>query len=374
MNIIFFIGSLANSGGMERMLTFQANYFADKFGHNVTILTYEQGDHQDFFQVSNKVKRVKLSFEKPNHSSSIITLYLQRNYKEKLQIEIEKILFQSNFDISLSFGIEGSFLYKIKDNSKKIVEFHFSKDFYKQDSGNFLQKIWRGYRFKQSIQRTKEYDKMVILTETDQLFWEKYLSNVVVINNPNVMQADINAPLESKVAISLGRLTKQKGYDRLIEIWEKVVQKFPDWKLHIYGDGKEKNALLQLIDEKNLSKFIQIYPTVSDVSEIYQSASFYLMTSRFEGFPLVLIEAMSCGLPAIAYSIIGPNELVQNNVNGFLIEDGDTDAFVNHIEILCSDFEKRKELGENAKKLVEKFSPLQIMNQWNDLFNQVVKK
>lgn len=218
------------------------------------------------------------------------------------------------------------------------------------------------------------YDRMVVLTETDKDFWQQYLSNVVAINNPNVMQSEANSSLENKVAVSLGRLTRQKGFDRLIDIWEKVAEKYPDWELHIYGEGAEKKKLMELISDKNLQEFVQINPPVKDVAKVYQSASLYLMASRFEGFGLVLIEAMSFGLPVIAYNVIGPNELVQNNVNGFLIEDGNSDEFAYQIGLLCSDYEKRKELGENAKEFVEKFSPQQIMKQWSDLFNDVLRR
>lgn len=374
MKILFLIGSLSNSGGMERMLTFQANYFADHFEYDVTVLTYDQKKSQDFFNLSDKVNRIRLSIEKKSHSNRFLTLYLLNKYLESLKSEIEKTLLQSHFDICLSFGIEGKFLYQIKDKSKKIIEFHFSKDFYKQDSGSFLQKVWRRYRFKQSIGKTKMYDRMVVLTETDKDFWQQYLSNVVAINNPNVMQSEANSSLENKVAVSLGRLTRQKGFDRLIDIWEKVAEKYPDWELHIYGEGAEKKKLMELISDKNLQEFVQINPPVKDVAKVYQSASLYLMASRFEGFGLVLIEAMSFGLPVIAYNVIGPNELVQNNVNGFLIEDGNSDEFAYQIGLLCSDYEKRKELGENAKEFVEKFSPQQIMKQWSDLFNDVLRR
>ena len=374
MKILFLIGSLSNSGGMERMLTFQANYFADHFEYDVTVLTYDQKNSQDFFTLSDKVNRIRIPVEKKSHPNRFFNLYLLKKYLESLKSEIEKTLLQSHFDICLSFGIEGKFLYQIKDKSKKIIEFHFSKDFYKQDSGSFLQKVWRRYRFKQSIGKTKMYDRMVVLTETDKDFWQQYLSNVVAINNPNVMQSEANSSLENKVAVSLGRLTRQKGFDRLIDIWEKVAEKYPDWELHIYGEGAEKKKLMELISDKNLQEFVQINPPVKDVAKVYQSASLYLMASRFEGFGLVLIEAMSFGLPVIAYNVIGPNELVQNNVNGFLIEDGNSDEFAYQIGLLCSDYEKRKELGENAKEFVEKFSPQQIMKQWSDLFNDVLRR
>lgn len=374
MKILFLIGSLSNSGGMERVLTFQANYFADKLGYDVSILTYEKSDKPDFFPLSTKVKRIFISPLRETHRNKFINLYLFKKYLKLLKKDIEQLLFEDSFDICLSFGLEGNFLCSINDKSKKIVEFHFSKDFYKQDSGTFVQRIWRNYRFKKSVYKTAKYSKMVVLTETDRSFWKKYLDNVVAINNPNVIETATKSTLENKIAISLGRLTQQKGFDRLIEIWDLLPKNNQNWELHIYGKGSEYDNLKSQIARKNLQDRIKIFDPVKDVNAIYEKASIYLMASRFEGFGLVLVEAMSFGLPVISYDVIGPNELINNDYNGYLIENGNKLDFAEKTNLLIESEAKRKELGANSLEFVKKFSPDIIMKQWVQLFEEVLKE
>ena len=374
MKILFLIGSLSNSGGMERVLTFQANYFADKLGYDVSILSYEQSDKSDFFPLSDKVKRICITPVKETHQNKFVNLYLLKKYLKLLKKDIQTLLFTESFDICLSFGIEGRFLYKIKDKSKKIVEFHFSNDFFKQNSTRIIQRIWRNYRFRKSITNLKRYDKMVVLTETDRNIWKKYLDNVVAINNPNVIETTKTSTLENAIAVSLGRLTKEKGFDRLIEIWDLLSKNNQKWELHVYGRGPEYDNLNAQIANRNLRDKIKIFEPVKDVNTVYENASLYLMTSRFEGFGLVLIEAMSFGLPVISYNLVGPSELINNTYNGFLIENGNKEDFAEKTSQLIASEAKRKEMGANSLEFVKKFSPDIIMKQWVQLFEEVLKE
>lgn len=363
MKILFLIGSLSNSGGMERVLTFQANYFADKLGYDVSILTYEKSDKPDFFPLSTKVKRIFISPLRETHQNKFINLYLFKKYLKLLKKDIEQLLFEESFDICLSFGLEGNFLCSINDKSKKIVEFHFSNDFFKQNSTRIIQRIWRNYRFRKSITNLKRYDKMVVLTETDRNIWKKYLDNVVAINNPNVIETTKSSTLENAIAVSLGRLTKEKGFDRLIEIWDLLSKNGQKWELHVYGRGPEYDNLNAQIANRNLRDKIKIFEPVKDVNTVYENASLYLMTSRFEGFGLVLIEAMSFGLPVVSYNLVGPSELINNGYNGFLIENGNKKDFSEKTNLLIESEAKRKELGANSLEFVKKFSPDIIMKQ-----------
>lgn len=374
MKILFLIGSLSNSGGMERVLTFQANYFADKLGYDVSILTYEKSDKPDFFPLSTKVKRIFISPFRETHRNKFINLYLFKKYLNLLKKDIEQLLFEDSFDICLSFGLEGNFLCSINDKSKKIVEFHFSNDFFKQNSTRIIQRIWRNYRFRKSITNLKRYDKMVVLTETDRNIWKKYLDNVVAINNPNVIETTKTSTLENAIAVSLGRLTKEKGFDRLIEIWDLLSKNNQKWELHVYGRGPEYDNLNAQIANRNLRDKIKIFEPVKDVDTVYENASVYLMTSRFEGFGLVLIEAMSFGLPVVSYNLVGPSELINNTYNGFLIENGNKEDFAEKTSQLIASEAKRKEMGANSLEFVKKFSPDIIMNQWVQLFEEVLKE
>lgn len=370
MKILYCLAHTSNSGGMERIVVNKANWLAQK-GHEVTILTTDQENRKDFFSLID-VKRIDsdILYSK-NKSSNPIKRYILRNrlIKEHKNY-VEKYIKENPQDVIIStFGNEVGFIPKLKDKSKKILEIHFSRWFRLQENRkgiwNLIDRIltWKDFRY------AKKYDHFVCLTEEDKQNW-KGISNIHVINNFIKNKSDKPASLQTKSMIAVGRLEYQKGYERLIEAWELVKPKHPDWKLEIYGSGTLKNNLVDLIKEKNLSDVIRINDPIKNIEDKLQESSAFILSSRYEGFGLVLIEAMSNGLPIISFDCqCGPKDLITNENNGFIIKEGDTKLMADRIIKLIENPCLRIQMGENAYKLSEFYLQDTIMPQWENLFN-----
>jgi len=175
-----------------------------------------------------------------------------------------------------------------------------------------------------------------------------------------------------KRIISAGRFTYQKGYDLLIDAWNLVIPHYPDWQLSIYGNGNPIIYSNQLIRYK-LSGTIRFLPATLDIVEKYAESSIYVMSSRFEGFGLVLGEAMSCGLPCVSFDCPnGPNEIIKNGEDGILVPNGDINALAEAMEKLMEDVELRRNMGQNAKRNIQRFNEDAIMDKFLRISKQIV--
>ena len=171
--------------------------------------------------------------------------------------------------------------------------------------------------------------------------------------------------------ISAGRLTSQKGFERLISVWKEVNKRYPDWSLAIYGTGEDEEALRDQIKEAQLESVITINPPTPEIYTKMQESSIFVFPSRYEGFGLVLIEAMINGLPCISFDCpYGPSEIIKSGNDGFLIPNGNIQAMADKICFLIENENVRKEMGEKARKSVMRYTPENIMLLWNNLFNE----
>lgn len=365
MKIVYCIDSLSHSAGMERVLTTKANYLSENYKYDVYIVT-KKGKHNPFFELYDKIKIV----------------FLDANSNKDYYKKLSEALLEIKPDIAISlYGSEASFLYKIKDGSKKIIEFHFSK-YYLTHLVNgikvlkyrrlHLLKAW--YIQKKEEYLASKYDKVVLLTKQDLELWGNK-GNMTYIHNPLSFRSDKVSCLENKKIIAVGRLIAQKGFDLLIESFDFVSQKYPEWTLDIYGDGPDYELLNALILKYNLSDNIKLHTPVLNIKEKLLESSIFVFPSRYEGFGLVLTEAMECGLPCIAFDCeCGPREIIEDNVSGFLVPKFDLNEFSLKICFLIENFEQRKILGSNSKRLAENFNIDLIMKKWNILFNKIIMK
>lgn len=213
-------------------------------------------------------------------------------------------------------------------------------------------------------------EKFIVLTKGDKSEWSSYSSNVISIPNPQTFDAfgEVST-LQSKVAIAVGRFEPQKQFDQLIMIWKDVVKSYPDWILKLKGSGSEKQNYLDLIAKYNLHKNVIIEEPSHDMINFYKTASMYLMASTFEGFSLVMLEALELGLPIVAYDCkYGPSELVENNCTGYLVAPNDKSTYLNSILKLIENESLRIEMGKNAKLKAKNYQLEKIMNEWDVLF------
>lgn len=367
--IAYVIDCMYNSGGMERVLSVCANAICDVY--NVTVITAFQKGQPDFFELDSRIKRYDLGI---NDNANI--RQKKRDYKRALSA----YLLVEHFDVVISMGgMDLDFLYSICDGSKKVFWFHFAIDVAKTawsgPNPNLLKKIKAQLKTWKRIYYARKYDKIVVLSKADLEAWKEYSNKAVCIYNPVTIGNPIQSDLSSKKVISVGRLGFEKGFDYLIDVWRLVAKRHKDWNLDIYGDGPLRNFIQQRIDELNLSDVITLCGRTPNISEKYTQHSIYIMGSRTEGLGLVLLEASSCGLPLVVFDCpSGPREIVTDGENGYLIPHvGDIDAMADKICLLIENAELRKQMGEKAKLMVDKFSIDTIRKQWMTLFDSICK-
>lgn len=380
MKIAYYLPSLHAPGGIERIITFKANYFAEKYNYDVFIITSEQLGKVPYFPLSPKVKHIDINvpIDLPYDQSFIKRLinYPQRYYRFKKRLT--KTLIQVDADIVLStLRRELNFITKIEDRSIKIGEFHVTRYQYgaeairsKNPIIRLIKKRW-AIGFIHNLMKLK---KVVLLTHESAIDFPE-LSNMVVIPNP--ISTPINgksADLSAKKAIAVGRYAPQKGFDLLIAAWRLVVDQHPDWILNIYGEGDLKEKLESQIKELNLDNHCFLQPTTVEIIEKYQASSLFILSSRYEGLPLVLGEAMSYGLASVAFACpCGPRDMITDGVDGLLVKNGDYKEMAIKITQLIEDSKLREKIGIQAQVTAKKYTIEQIAKRWDDLFQSSLK-
>ncbi|HFK5507359.1 glycosyltransferase family 4 protein [Elizabethkingia anophelis] len=375
MKIVYSILGTYNSGGMERVLANKANYLAE-LGYDITIITTDQRERSPYFQLDPRIKNVDLGINyTDNNNKGLLQKLLSYPRKQKMHRQkLQNILIELKADIVISmFDNDASFMYKIKDGSKKILEIHFSRFKRLQYGKKGVWKIVNLLRSNADLKLVKQYDRFVVLTHEDKSYWGN-LTNIEVIPNANSFASSKQADLESKRVIAVGRYDYQKGFDELINIWKEVYAKHPDWILNIFGHGPLKNELQNQINRLDLKENVYLREPVKDIEKEYLNSSIVVMTSRYEGLPMALLEGQACGLPLVSYVCkCGPKDIIKHNENGFLIEKGDQSKMAHKIIKLIENKELRLKMGENALKASDCFSEENVMKKWIHLFNNLNK-
>lgn len=368
MNRLAFITDcLYNSAGMERVLTVCANALSDMY--DITIITAFQHGRPDYYQLSDNITRYDLQI-----AENVSGKQKKLNYKNVLASYLRK----ERYDIVVSLGgMDFDFLYGIKDGSKKIVWFHFAIDIaettWAGPNPSALRRIKSKLQTWKRIYHARQFDKIVVVSKADLKKWERFTHKALCIYNPiTITNSKLSARTEKSV-ISVGRLDFQKGYDYLINAWQLVASKHSEWHLNIFGEGNLRGELQSQIDRLGLSNSITLCGRTSRIEEEYVKHSIFVLSSRAEGFGLVLVEAASCGLPLVSFDCpSGPSELVLNGKNGFLVDKvGDVSEMARCICNLIEDEELRKKMGVEAQEFSKLFHIENTVPQWNALFASV---
>ena len=258
----------------------------------------------------------------------------------------------------------------------RIMESHICIRYLFSNSKESRKNIWKwmyeSYKLNVITRKARKYDMLVALNQTDANDWRKYVKTRVIKNvvHPNLMRK--MSDLQSKRIVFVGRLVEQKGVFDLLEIWKKVHQKHPDWYLDIYGDGELRKKLEKII--KSLKIGICLHSPVFDIFKRYAESSMLLLTSLYEPFGLVMPEAMSCGLPVVAFDCPdGPSLFIKDGKNGFLVKNRDVSAFSDRVCCLIDSLELRKQMGIAALQSSVYFAPEHIMPQWISLFKELLE-
>ncbi len=373
MRILYLITSMHNSAGMERVVANKANYLIN-MGYNVTVATTDQNGRPDFYNLEKGIKRIDLeiNFWEYNKAFFLIRPFIFLKKNKRFQHKLHALFLEEKYDVVNTLTLKSiSFLYKIKDGSQKNVEHHFSKEYVGQFSDSFKRNLFERFlyylRGKQEAYYLKKYDNFIVLTHDDAEMWGSSYKNLKVIPNNISFVPKHLSTCKNRIAVAVGRLDYQKGFDDLLKIWKEA--NLTKWELKIYGEGQDKEKLLNYIKLNNLEKQITILPVTRNIQSALQEGSIYLMTSRFEGFPMVLIEAMACGLPAIAFACkCGPSEIIKHENDGYLIPQDNHTLFIEKLLSLTNNESIRIEMGKQATKNIQRFSKKNVMDQWEKLF------
>lgn len=374
MLIIYNIAATYNSGGMERVLANKANWLVQN-GYEVIILTTDQKSRRPFFEFDQRIRFYDLGINyEDNNGKSFLNKLI--NYPFKLWKHkriLQKFLPKLKADVVVSmFCNDASILTKIRDGSRKVLEIHFSRFKRQQYGRKGLWKIADEIRSRNDLKVVSKFDRFVVLTDEDKGYWGN-LSNIQVIPNARTFVLEKPAELNDKKVIAVGRYCYQKGYDRLLEAWSIVCKDVEGWELHLVGEGEDRTVLQKQICDLGLMDKVFLGRAETDMISVYASASVLALSSRYEGLPMVLLEAQAMGLPIVSFMCkCGPKDVITDGVDGFLVEDGDVASLAARMIELIENKGLRKIMGHQAYKNSERFSQERVMSQWENLFKEIV--
>lgn len=378
MKITYVFSTLAKTGGTERIITEKANYYAEQFGYDVTIVNlFQQDKDANHYPLSNKVNQfnIGIPYFSQYHYKYPKRLWLKWQLNKQIKQSIKQYV--QNIDPDILIGIsffKANHISKAKCKAKKIVESHEAKLFtYSEFNAHqfFTTRIYKKIRkicYFRTIERNA--DAIVTLTEGDKMLWKR-AKRVEVIPNFSTMYISQISDCTSKRVIAVGRLVWEKGFDRLIEAWSIVCSQYPDWHLDIYGEGHMLDTLKTQAKTHKASN-LTFHSNTPNISHEYANSSICAVTSYFEGFSLIILEAMKHGVPCVAFDCpFGPSSIINDASCGFLVENGDTKLFAERICRLIEDEELRKHFSKNAIERAKIFDTDIIMNRWKILFEKL---
>ena len=377
LKIVYVTPALYMAGGVERVLSLKASYFAEHFGYDITIILTEGKDKPLFYPLSDKIKVVNLDigFEKLWTCSFakkvLVYLKKQRQFKKALAKELMRI----HPDVTVSLlRREINFLNDIKDGSRKIGELHVNRANYRNfetNHSNFIKNLFAKFWMYSLVSKLKHLDQFVVLTEEDKKAWAE-LPNISVISDPLSFCPTQRSSLSIKRVIAVGRYVYQKGFDQLLQAWATIERQYPEWQLVVFGDG-DRTPYEQLIDDLKINrKSCQLHGRTDDVEKEYCNSSIFVLSSRFEGFGMVLLEAMACGLAVVSFDCpCGPKDIVKDGEDGLLVENGNIDLLASSLSRLMNDETLRQSMSKTGQKNAQRFSIDYVADQWRRLFESL---
>ena len=361
MRICFLHVGFLNAGGIERAVSMLSNALCEE--ENVEIFSLGLiRPKENVYKLDERVTDSSLYDFKTTIASAIL--------KYKAIQKTVKYIKMNNIDIVVGCGSPYFLLSVIAAKLcgiKSICWEHTNP------------KIVNEFRFQKQVRRfgLKLSDANVVITKKALSFYNlrRKRSNFLIYNpiDKALIKEKVIYNNASKKIISVGRLQKVKNYDLVVQLCKKLVKKFPEWSWDIYGDGGEKEHLQKLIDENEVSGFLTLKGNDPDIYNKYDKYSFIVMTSIYEGFPMVLLEASARGLPMVSFDVeTGPSEIITEGENGYLIPDFDDVQLLKKIEELINDSDRREKMSKRAQEIAENFYMQEIVPQWMRVFEEVL--
>lgn len=378
MKIAYCIPALYYPSGMERVLTLKANYFAEVYGYEIHIILTDGKGRQPYYELhpSIIIHQLDIDYDELNGMPLYKKLPKYMAKQGLFKRKLKECLYEIRPDITISLlRRDINFINSVKDGSVKLGEIHFNKSNYRDFSNSrlpeFIRSMVRKYWKAQLIRQLRQLKRFIVLSHEDAQEWTE-LDNVEVIHNPLPFFPEQMSDGSRKQVIAVGRYVPQKGFDRLISAWQQVAQRHSDWVLRIYGDGM-REQLQQQINELGITSSCILEPTVQNIVEKYCESSVFALSSRFEGFGMVIIEAMACGVPPVSFTCpCGPRDIIDDGKDGLLVEDGNIEQLAEKISYLIEHEDIRKEMGKQARMDVQRFRIENIAGQWKRLFEELV--
>ena len=358
MTIVYNIAATWNPGGMERALALKANWLA-AHGYRIVVVTTDQRGLPPAFAMNPSIAFYDLGIDYDlNNGASFASKLLQYPLKQcKHRHRLSRLLKELKPDITVSmFNNDAAFIPRIQDGSRKVLEIHFSRFKRLQYGRTGLWALADKWRNRQDAATVRRYNRFVVLTEEDRGYWGA-LDHIRVIPNPRTFTFDAPATLESWTVLAVGRYTHQKGFDLLLQAWKQIDTE--GWTLRIAGSGEDLGELPANV----------VTGPAAGIRQEYLDAAFLVMSSRYEGLPMVLLEAQAAGLPAVSFACkCGPRDVITDGVDGILVPEGDVSGLAAGMQRLMADAGLRRTMGAAAYRNSERYDKERIMALWEDLF------
>ena len=358
MNIIYVIEDYSENGGVERIVSDKANTLSAQYHHDITVISVYRDNRKEQFKLDDGVKLIHLDVPFAKRTNNSIIRLLSRLYTIIIAIKrLNKEIKQLHPDIIFFTTTLGAILLPFcHTKARKIYESHLARNFNPFNKIFFLTEL--------------KAERIICLTSGDAKEY-KHAKRVDII--PNYIN-EVKSHVEDysvKKAIAVGRLENQKGFDILIDCWKEISRQYPDWQLDIYGEGSCREELQQQINSLQLVDKVKLCGRNYKIIEVYPQYSLHLMTSRYEGLPMTLIEAQACGLPSVVFNFqYGASDIVSDGCNGLIIEQGNRKLFIEAAMKMMSSEELRKEYGNNAIETGKRYSKENIFRKWIQIINE----
>lgn len=365
MRILYVTDALAIRGGLERVLIDKANWLSEQAGYEIHILTANQGNHPIAYPIAPHIIHTDIGihffrqYQYTGIKRLLVSRQLRKLFRKRLNNQIETFVPDVIVCMRLDYLAD---IVGAKENIPLVFETHSSKTSYCFEKSGLLRKC----QIKWWQLGVKNANITVALTQGDAHEWKSLTPNVSVI--PNIVHLNDMGRFSNctnKRAIFVGRLVEQKCLPDLINVWRLIHERHSDWQLDVFGEG-------QMDSISDIKLFI--HPPTSNIMEEYINSSMLLMTSIYEPFGLVLPEAMSCGLPVVAFDCpYGPADIITDGVDGFLIKNRNIDLFVQRVSELIGSCGLRHQMGQAGIQSSQRYQPSRIMPQWKTLFEKLIR-
>ena len=387
MKLLLTTHSLANPGGMERVLVNKITWLKKHTDWEILVVTTDQMGRDLFYPVPEGIRIVDLgiNYSEDNGKgfAAKVLGYLRRRWLHRKRLV--RLLMEERPDIvDCQYPGECGFVPALKDGSRKVMELHQSKLFHYQYNRSGLMGLADRYRAWTDERLVRKFDRFVVLTEEDAAMWGDIPGMRVIPNAALNLGAAVTRTYESgsadsiedrKRVIAVGRLDYQKGFDRLVDAWG-IVQKdgrFADWRLDIFGQGEWREMLQNQIEGLGLNDSARLNRPVKDIDNEYRNSSFLVMSSHYEGFPMVMVEAMSLGLPVVTFDYkCGPKDIIDHGKNGMLVKEGDIQGLADAMMSLMASPGTLGRMSVEARKVTDKYSEEKVMGMWVRLYEGLI--